>query len=153
MAGVAPFRAPSSRRVAEPPKPEPRPKDAVNAAAGERDAVFPRTVRKVYKAVTSDTRATQLLRIPWGPRLSVLFDPRGATNIGGGTVTVYAIIEADQFVAQEVTIPVAGPMPVILVEAGCDSFLVTATLGTPLAAGETQAVECFVYASTYAGSL
>ena len=153
MAGVAPFRAPSSRRVAEPPKPEPRPKDAVNAAAGERDAVFPRTVRKVYKAVTSDTRATQMLRIPWGPRLSVLFDPRGATNIGGGTVSVYAVIEADEFLVSATTIPALGPMTPILVEAGCDTFLVTATLGTPLAAGATQAVECFVYASTYAGSL
>lgn len=145
MGGAVPLRATSAR-------PELKPKDVVNAAAGERDAVFPRTVRKVYKAVTSDTRETQMLRIPWGPRLSVLFDPRGATNIGGGTVNVYAIIEADQFLVRTVLIPVAGPMPVILVEAGCDSFLVTTTLGTPLAAGTTQDVECFVYASTYAGS-
>lgn len=147
MAGALPLRATSSR-------PEPKAKDAINAAAGgERDAVFPRTVRKTFKAVTSDTRETPMLRIPWGPRLSVLFDPRDATNIAGGTVFVYAVIEADEFLISETTIPATGTMPAILLEAGCDSFLVTATLGTPLGAGVAQTIECFVYASTYAGSL
>ncbi len=146
MAAAVQFRATSAR-------PEPKAKEAVNAAAGgERDAVFPRTVRKAYKAVASDTRETPMLRIPWGPRLSVLFDPRSAINIGGGTVYVYAVIEADEFLVSETDIPLAGPMPVINLEAACDTFLVTATLGTPLPPNTDQ-TECFVYASTYAGSL
>ena len=143
MAGnVATARATSSRRVTDGP---------INAAAGGvADATFPRTVRKVFKAITSTTQETILLRIPWGPRLSVLFDPRNAIGIAGGSLNVYAIVESSQIPLSATPI---GAVPIrVLEEAACDSYLVTATLGTSLAAGATQN-ESYVYAGTYAGSV
>jgi len=143
MAGnVATARATSSRRATDGP---------INAAAGGvADATFPRTVRKVFKAITSTTQETILLRIPWGPRLSVLFDPRNAIGIAGGSLNVYAVVESSQIPLS--TTPI-GAVPIrVLEEAACDSYLVTATLGTALAAGATQN-ESYVYAGTYAGSV
>src|SRR5580698_3144989 len=143
MAGnVATARATSSRRATDGP---------INAAAGGvADATFPRTVRKVFKAITSTTQETILLRIPWGPRLSVLFDPRNAIGIAGGSLNVYAIVESSQIPLSTTSI---GAVPLrVLEEAACDSYLVTATLGTPLAAGASQN-ESYVYAGTYAGSV
>jgi len=133
-------------------------KRALNAAAlGDPDATFPRTVRKVFKAITSSTTETTLVRIPWGPRLSVLFDPRGATNIVGGFLFVYGMAESTsiQLSKSPVLTSAAGePIPFrVLEEAGCDGYIVTATLGTPLPAGTTQTIESFVYAATYAGVL
>ena len=139
----AAVRATSSRRSPEGP---------INAAAGgQPDATFPRTVRKTFKAITSPTQETTLLRIPWGPRLSVLFDARGAIGIGGGSLLIYGIVESSQILLS--TTAIAGPTTTlaVLAEAACDSYLVTAILGTPLPPGTTQ-VESYVYAGTYAGS-
>jgi hypothetical protein len=124
----------------------------INAAAGgQPDATFPRTVRKAFKAITSLTQETTLLRIPWGPRLSVLFDARGAIGIGGGSLLVYAVVESSQILLSTTPIPTPTSTLAVLAEAACDSYLVTATLATPIPAGATQ-VESYVYAGTYAGS-
>ena len=138
----AALRATSSRRSPEGP---------INAAAaGQPDATFPRTVRKTFKAITSSTQETTLLRIPWGPRISVLFDPRNAIGIAGGSLNVYAVVESSQI---PLSVTPIGAVPIrVLEEAACDSYLVTATLGTALAAGTTQN-ESYVYAGTYAGSV
>jgi hypothetical protein len=130
----------------------PAPADGpINAAAGgQPDAAFPRSVRKTFKAITSTTQETTLLRIPWGPRLSVLFDPRSAVGIAGGSLIVYAVVESSQIPISTTGI-VATPF-LVLAEAACDSYLVTALLGTPLPPGTTQ-VESYVYAGSYAGSL
>jgi hypothetical protein len=123
----------------------------INAAAGGApDATFPRTVRKAFKAIISATQETTLLRIPWGPRLSVLFDPRSATGIAGGRLVVYAVVESSQIPLS--TTPIGAAAFRVLEEAACDSFLVTAVLGSPLPAGATQS-ESYVYAGTYAGSV
>ena len=122
------------------------------AAAGQPDATFPRTLRRVFKAITSATQETLLVRIPWGPRLSVLFDPRGATGITGGSLFVYAIVESAQVLLSSTPIAVSTQAFRVLEEAACDAYLVTATLGTPLPAGASQ-LESYVYAGTYAGSV
>jgi hypothetical protein len=140
----AAVRGATSRRPAEGP---------INAAAGGRpDATFPRTVRKTFKAITSSTQETTLLRIPWGPRLSVLFDARDAVGIGGGKLLVYAVVESSQILLSTTTITTPASTLAVLAEAACDSYLVTAVLATPLPAGTTQ-IESYVYAGTYAGSV
>jgi len=129
------------------------PEGPINAAAGgEPDATFPRTVRKAFKAVTSATQETALVRIPWGPRLSVLFDPRGAIGIEGGKLLVYAVVESSQILLSTTAIATPPAPLALLAEAACDSYLVTAVLGTPLPAGAAQ-VESYVYAGTYAGNV
>jgi hypothetical protein len=128
----------------------PLPSGPVNAAALAPDATFRRSVRKAFKAVLSASQETTLVRVPWGPRASVIFVPRGAVNIAGGRLLVYAVVEAFEAKIADVAIPNdTDPVP-ILVEAGCDTFLVRATLGAPLAAG-TEQIESYVYAATYAG--
>jgi hypothetical protein len=80
----------------------------------------------------------------------VLFDPRSAVGIAGGSLIVYAVVESSQIPISTTGI-VATPF-LVLAEAACDSYLVTALLGTPLPPGTTQ-VESYVYAGSYAGSL
>jgi hypothetical protein len=125
---------------------------AVNAAAGEADATFPRTVRKVFKAIASPARETDLLRIPWGPRLSVIFDPRSAVGIVGGQLRIYAILESTTVLLSTTPIADATTPIRVLEEAACDTYFVTALLGSALPAGVSQ-LESFVYAGTYAGGL
>ncbi|MGO8996100.1 MAG: hypothetical protein ACLQVI_22545 [Polyangiaceae bacterium] len=148
---TAPLRATGGASSRSAPTTEGGARGPINAAAGGApDATFPRTVRKVFKAITSTTQETIMLRIPWGPRLSVLFDPRNAIGIAGGSLNVYAVVESSQIPLSTTAI---GATPLrVLEEAACDSYLVTATLGTPLAAGATQN-ESYVYAGTYAGSV
>ena len=125
----------------------------INAAAGgQPDATFPRTVRKTFKAITSPTQETILLRIPWGPRLSVLFDARGAVGIGGGKLLIYAVVESSQIPLSSTAIPTTTSTLAVLAEAACDSYLVTAILATPLPPGTSQ-IESYVYAGSYAGSV
>ena len=65
-------------------------------------------------------------------------------------MNVYAVVESSQILLS--TTPIAAAPLRVLEEAACDSYLVTATLGTPLAAGATQN-ESYIYAGTYAGSV
>jgi len=140
----AALRGVSSRRPPEGP---------INAAAGgQPDAMFRRTVRKTFKAIASSTQETTLLRVPWGPRLSVLFDARGAIGIGGGKLIVYAVVESSQIPLSSTPIAAPASTLAVLAEAACDSYLVTAILGTALPPGATQ-VESYVYAGSYAGSV
>ncbi len=134
------------------PRPATRSPAPVQAASTEADARFPRTVRKAYKAITSATEETSLVRIPWGPRFSMVFVPRGAAGIVGGRLRVYAVLESDQVSIFDVAIASAADAIPFVGEIGCDSFLVAATLGAPLPAGGKQ-VESYVYACTYAGAL
>jgi hypothetical protein len=114
----------------------------------ELEAVYRRVRRTTYKTV--GTKETTVLTLRWGPTVDVLFDPKNAPGSAGGTVRIYARTPGGQIEIARATIA-NPPVPLLLTaSAGCDHYVVTATLGSAPPAG-SRSVDCYAYACSYAG--
>jgi hypothetical protein len=95
-------------------------------------------------------RETDMLAVPWGPRVDVIFDPKGAPGIIGGTLRVMARTSGTEVELANVPVTSATTPIAISVAAGCDEYVVKAVLGTS-PGPNAQRVESYFFARVYAG--
>jgi hypothetical protein len=101
-----------------------------------------------YRCVRPTER--DLLTIPWGPKVDVLVDPRGAAGVLGGTVRLVARTAGTEIELASATI-IDPEAPVLLSGGcGCDEYVVKARLGTDPGA-LVKRIESYVFARVYSG--
>ena len=90
----------------------------------------------------------EMLAMPWGPRMDVVFDPKGAPGILGGRLRVMARTAGAEVEIANVPIT-SDTLPITLsVANGCDEYVVKATLGSD-PGNLTRRVESYVFARVY----
>ena len=136
---------PSSRNghdcvpVRQPPPLDPAMRDV-------SDRYFVNIRSECYRSVR--VREADMLALPWGPRIDVMFDPRSAPGIVGGRVRVMARTAGTEVEAASVVISNPDQPFAISVAAGCDEYVVRAQLGFDPGPNARQ-VESYFFARVY----
>lgn len=101
-----------------------------------------------YKCVRPTER--DILAVPWGPRIDVLFDPKSAPGSVGGRVRVMARTGSTEIEIASAPI-ISDAQPIALTASGgCDEYVVKAVLGSDPGASARR-VDSYVYARIYTG--
>ena len=112
--------------------------------------------QRFFTSVRADTyrcvhvREKDLLALPWGPMIDVLFDPKGAPGIVGGTVRLMARTAGTEIQIASATITDPNAPISLSGECGCDEYVVKASLGSdpgPM----VRRIESYVFARVYSG--
>jgi len=95
-------------------------------------------------------REVDVLAVPWGPRIDVMFDPKGAPGIVGGKIRVMARTAGTEIEIGNAVILSPDQPVTISVASGCDEYVVKAQLGSD--PGLTaRPVESYFFARVYDG--
>lgn len=104
--------------------------------------------RKAARFTLTTAAETQVLALPWGPAVDVMFDPQGAAQ-SAITVRLYAVWEGTKVLVDQKVIAAASTLAVLLsATVGADSYVVTAQP----AAVPSPAVEQLVVGYVYEGA-
>ena len=110
------------------------------------DRFFVSVRAETYRCVRD--RETDMLALPWGPRLDVTFDPKGAPGIVGGRVRVMARTAGTEIEVANIAILNPNQPIGLTLAMGCDEYVIKAQLGSnPGPASPT--VESSFYARVY----
>jgi hypothetical protein len=112
------------------------------------DKAFVSYSADAFKQVT--TKEADILVMPWGPRLDVIFDPKGAPGFAGGSVRIYGRTKNGDMELASTVIQSAGAPVRLTAEYGCDAYAIRAVLGSEPPATGAPRVESYVYARVYA---
>jgi hypothetical protein len=112
------------------------------------DELFVSVRSETYRCVR--VKETDMLAVPWGPRVDVMFDPKGAPGIVGGTIRVMARTSGTEVEIGNVPITSATTPIAISVATACDEYVVKALLGSS-PGPNAQRVESYFFARVYDG--
>lgn len=101
-----------------------------------------------FPTVLSTGSETPILNIPWGPNVDVIFDPRGNAAYVGGKVVLYGQDRGTRAKISSVTITDASQAVALSGGFGCESYVVTAQLGS---AQPTPTLEARCVGKSYSG--
>lgn len=95
------------------------------------------------------TRARTVLTMPWGPRIDVIFDPKGAAHMLGGKVTLAARTAGTEIeITSAFVTNVEKPLSLSGALA-CDEYVVYASAATE-PSPQLRRIECYAFARVYA---
>lgn len=111
------------------------------------DRFFVSLRRDAFRPVR--TQESELLAMPWGPRIDVIFHPKSAPGLVNGRVRLFARTTGggDVEVAAE-TIRSADAPVRLSASMGCDEYVVKASAGTDPGPG-ARIPESYVFARVY----
>ncbi len=113
---------------------------------GISDRFFVNIRSETYRCVR--VREVDMLAVPWGPRLDIMFDPKGAPGIVGGKVRIMARTAGAEVEISN-TIILSPDQPItVSVATGCDEYVVKAQLGTD-PGPNARTVESYFFARVY----
>jgi hypothetical protein len=112
------------------------------------DRYFVNIRSETYRSVR--LKEADVLAVPWGPRIDVMFDPKGAPGIIGGKVRVMARTAGTEVEIGNLSITSADQPLAISIASGCDEYVVKAQLGTDPGPG-AHSVESYFFARVYDG--
>ena len=116
--------------------------------ATQSDRFFSSFRAEAYKCVRPTEK--DVLALPWGPRLDVMFDPKGAPGIVGGRVRVMARSAGTEVEIANVLLASAEQPVALTAMGGCDEYVIRASLGSDPGAN-TKRIESYIYARVYNG--
>ncbi len=117
--------------------------------AQQSDRLFTSFRSDTYKHVRA--REKDILAVPWGPRVDVIFDAKGALGVVGGTVRLMARTAGTEVEIASATITSPDQVLALSGECGCDEYVVKASLGTD-PGPNARRTESYFFARVYAGS-
>jgi hypothetical protein len=95
-------------------------------------------------------RGAMVFSTPWGPRMDLIFDPKGASHVVGGTIRVLARTAGTEVEVASVTITSVDQPVALTVAVGCDEYVVQASSGSDPPGG-TKPLDCYFFARVYDG--
>jgi hypothetical protein len=115
---------------------------------GISDRFFTSVRADAYKCIRPQER--DVLVVPWGPRIDVVFDPKGAAGIVGGRVRVMARTSGAEVEIANLPL-LASDQPVSTsVAMGCDEYVIKAQLGSDPGMNARR-TDSYVFARVYHG--
>ena len=115
---------------------------------GVSDQLFVNVRSETYRCMR--IKEADILAVPWGPRVDIMFDPKGALGVVGGTVRVMARTAGTEVEIGKLSIADANTPLALSVASGCDEYVVKAVLGTDPGPTAKQ-VESYFFARVYNG--
>ncbi len=112
------------------------------------DRLFTSFRADVYRHVR--LREKDVLAMPWGPLIDVLFDPKGALGIVGGTVRIMARSAGTEVEVASATVTSPDQPLALSASCGCDEYVVKASLGSDPGGGARR-TESYFFARVYSG--
>lgn len=112
------------------------------------DRLFINVRSETYRCVRM--KETDMLAVPWGPRVDVMFDPKGAPGVVGGRLRIMARTAGTEVEIGNVPITAADQPIAISVATACDEYVVKASLGADPGPTARQ-IESYFFARVYDG--
>jgi hypothetical protein len=119
------------------------------ALAGMSDRFFTSLREETYRAVRPTER--DMLAIPWGPRLDVIFDPKGAPGMLGGRVRIMARTSGTEVEIANVPILSADQPITVTASQACDQYVIKASLGSDPGL-QARRVESYFFARVFSAT-
>ena len=113
----------------------------------QSDRVFSSFRADAYRHVR--LREKDILAMPWGPVIDVVFDPKGAMGIVGGLVRIMARTAGTEVEVAAATITSADQPLSLHAACGCDEYVVKASLGAD-PGPNARRTESYFFARVYA---
>jgi hypothetical protein len=112
------------------------------------DKAFVSYSSDAYRCVT--TKEADILTMPWGPRMDIVFHPKSAPHALGGRLRVLGRVKGAEIELASLPIQSADAPMTASVAFGCDAYAIRASLASEPPPNSPR-VESYVYARVYDG--